>query len=410
MYKRSSLTSAGTTVLLALAGLVVVGCKGKSSANNSSIAGASVTQVKRENLASTLTVAGQFQPYQEVDLHAKVSGYIRRINVDIGDRVRNGEVIATLEVPELTAQLSAAQAEVRHSQSEIDRAKSEVAGAESNHAALHDAYTRLAQAAKQRPGLIAQQELDDAMAKDQNSEANINVAKAALDATQERLGISRADSQRVQALKDYSVVTAPFNGVITMRYADTGSLIQAGTASNTQSMPVVRVAQSDLLRLRMPVPESDVPYIANGGEVKVKVQATGKTFTGKIIRFARALNPSTRTMTTEVDVPNPTLALSPGMYAETVINLQQRNNVLTIPIQAVVQGTSQTYVLALDANNRVQKKIVTLGVQGPNKVEVTSGLTQGETIIVSGQTNYQVGQVVRPRVENVTMPGDAGDQ
>jgi len=410
MYKRSSLTSAGTTVLLALAGLVVVGCKGKSSANDSSIAGASVTQVKRENLASTLTVAGQFQPYQEVDLHAKVSGYIRRINVDIGDRVRDGEVIATLEVPELTAQLSAAQAEVRHSQSEINRAKSEVAGAESNHAALHDAYTRLAQAAKQRPGLIAEQELDDAMAKDQNSEANINVAKAALDATQERLGISRADSQRVQALKDYSVVTAPFNGVITMRYADTGSLIQAGTASNTQSMPVVRVAQSDLLRLRMPVPESDVPYIADGGEVQVKVQATGKTFTGKIIRFARALNPATRTMTTEVDVPNPTLVLSPGMYAETVINLQQRKNVLTIPIQAVVQGTSQTYVLALDANNRVQKKIVTLGVQGPNKVEVTSGLTQDETIIVSGQTNYQVGQVVRPRVENVTMPGDPGDQ
>lgn len=410
MYKRSSLTSAGATVLLALAGLVVVGCKGKSSANDSSVSGASVTQVKRENLASTLTVAGQFQPYQEVDLHAKVSGYIRRINVDIGDRVRDGEVIATLEVPELTAQLSAAQAEVRHSQSEINRAKSEVAGAESNHAALHDAYTRLAQAAKQRPGLIAEQELDDAMAKDQNSEANINVAKAALDATQERLGISRADSQRVQALKDYSVVTAPFNGVITMRYADTGSLIQAGTASNTQSMPVVRVAQSDLLRLRMPVPESDVPYIADGGEVQVKVQATGKTFTGKIIRFARSLDPTTRTMTTEVDVPNPTLVLSPGMYAETVINLQQRKNVLTIPIQAIVQGTSQSYVLALDANNRVQKKIVTLGVQGPNKVEVTSGLTQGETIIVSGQTNYQVGQVVRTRVENVAMPSEAGDQ
>lgn len=397
-------------MLLALSGFVVIGCKGKSSANNSSVAGASVTQAKRENLASTLTVAGQFQPYQEVDLHAKVSGYIRRINVDIGDRVHEGEVIATLEVPELTAQLSAAGSEVRHSQSEISRAKSEVAGAESNHAALHEAYTRLAQAAKQRPGLIAEQELDDALAKDQNSEASINVAKAALEAAEEQLGVSNADKQRVQALSDYSVVTAPFNGVITMRYADTGSLIQAGTASNTQSMPVVRVAQSDLLRLRMPVPEADVPYIVDGGEVQVKVQATGKTFTGKIIRFARALDPATRTMTTEVDVPNPNLVLSPGMYAETVINLQQRKNVLTVPIQAVVQGTSQSYVLALDANNRVQKKIVTLGVQGPNKVEVTSGLTQGETVIVSGQTNYEVGQQVRPTVENVTMPGDAGDQ
>jgi RND family efflux transporter MFP subunit len=369
-----------------------------------------VARVARENLSSTLTVAGQFQPYQEVDLHAKVSGYIRRINVDIGDRVSSGEVIATLEIPELNAQLIGAQAEVRHSQSEIARAKSEVAGAESSHAALHDAYTRLAQAAQQRPGLIAQQELDDALAKDQNSEASINVAKAALEATEEQLGVSNADKQRVQALSDYSVVTAPFTGVITKRYADTGSLIQAGTASNTQSMPVVQLAQSDVLRLRMPVPEEDVPYIQTGGTVQVRVQATGKTFTGKVVRFARALDPSTRTMVTEVDVANPTLELSPGMYAETIISLQQRNHVLTLPIQAVVQGGSQSYVLALDANNRIQKKIVTLGIQGANKVEITSGLTENEVVIISAQANYQVGQVVRPEIESVTMPSEAGDQ
>jgi RND family efflux transporter MFP subunit len=369
-----------------------------------------VARVTRQNLSSTLTVAGQFQPYQEVDLHAKVSGYIRRINVDIGDQVHAGEVIATLEVPELNAQLIGAQAEVRHSKSEIERAKSEVAGAESNHAALHDAYTRLAQAAQQRPGLIAEQELDDALAKDQNSEASINVAKAALEATEEQLGVSNADKQRVQALSDYSIVTAPFTGVITKRYADTGSLIQAGTASNTQAMPVVQLAQSDVLRLRMPVPEEDVPYIQDGGTVQVKVQATGKTFTGKVVRFARALDPATRTMVTEVDVANPTLALSPGMYAEAVISLQQRNNVLTVPIQAVVQGSSQSYVLVLNANHRVEKKIVTLGVQGPNKVEITSGLAEGELVIVSAQANYQVGQKVRPQFESVSMPGNAGDK
>ena len=256
--------------------------------------------------------------------------------------------------------------------------------------------------------MIAQQELEDALAKDQNSEASINVAKAALDATEEQLGVSSADRQRVQALSDYSVVTAPFSGVITKRYADTGSLIQAGTTSNTQAMPVVQLAQSDVLRLRMPVPEEDVPYIQDGGTVEVRVQATGKTFMGKVVRFARALDPSTRTMITEVDVPNPTLELSPGMYAETVIALQQRKNVLTVPIQAVVQGASQSYVLALDANNRVQKKIVTLGVQGPDRVEITSGLTQNETVIVTGQTNYQVGQIVRPQIENVAMPSEAG--
>jgi RND family efflux transporter MFP subunit len=411
MCKRTSSPSAEITVLVTLACLLFTGCKGSGSeAKAAAPAGASVARVTRGDLASTLTVAGQFQPYQEVDLHAKVSGYIRRINVDIGDRVRMGQVIATLEVPELNAQLAGAQAEVRHSQSEIDRAKSQVAGAESSHAALHDAYMRLAQAARQRPGLIAQQELDDALAKDQNSEASIDVAKAALEATEEQLSVSSADRQRVQALSDYSVVTAPFSGVVTKRYADTGSLIQAGTASNTQAMPVVQLAQSDVLRLRMPVPEADVPYIQNGGTVKVTVQSTGESFTGKIVRFARALDPSTRTMVTEVDVANPTLKLSPGMYAESVLSLQQRNNVLIVPIQAVVQGDSQSYVLVLDKDNHVQKRTVTLGVQGANRVEITSGLADGELVIVSAQANYQPGQTVTPRFESVSMPGQAGDK
>ena len=409
MNKRSSLVITGTTVLAALVSLVFVGCRDTTSqAKAAETSAASVARVTRENLSSTLTVAGQFQPYQEVDLHAKVSGYVRHINVDIGDRVRVGQVIATLEIPELDAQVAGAKAQVRHSQSEIARAQSEVAGAESNHAALHAAFTRLEQAAKQRPGLIAEQELDDARAKDQDSEARVNTAKSALEATNEQLGISRADNQRVQSLSDYSVVTAPFNGVITMRYADTGSLIQAGTASNTQAMPLVKLAQSDLLRLRMPVPETDVPYIQNGGQVQVKVQATGKTFLGKIVRFARALDPSTRTMLAEVDVSNPTLALSPGMYAETVISLQQRDNVFTIPIQAVVQGESQSYVLVLDSTNHVQKKIVTLGIQGADKAEITSGLSDNEMVIVSAQTNYQVGQVVRPKMATVTMPNGGG--
>lgn len=412
MYKRYSLVFTGTAVLLPLMSLVAVGCKDKDSQSNAAeMASASVVRVARENLASTLTVAGQFQPFQEVDLHAKVSGYIRRINVDIGDRVRSGQVIAVLEVPELDAQLAGAQAEVRHSESEIARGKSEVLGAESSHVALHAAYTRLAEASKQRPGLIAEQELDDARAKDQDAEAHINIAKSALEATEEQLGVSRAGRQRVQALSDYSVVTAPFTGVITMRYADTGSLIQSGTASNTQAMPVVRLAQSDLLRLRMPVPESDVPYIQDGGVVQITVQATGKTFAGKIVRFARSLDTTTRTMLAEVDVPNPDLKLSPGMYAEVVISLQQRNNVLTIPAQAVVEGDSQDFVLVVDPSGQVQKKIVTLGIQGSDRSEITSGLSAGEMVIVSGQTNYQVGQTVRPNLTSViAMPKQGGNQ
>jgi RND family efflux transporter MFP subunit len=358
-----------------------------------------VAHVSRQNLASTLKVSGSFEPYQEVDLHAKVAGYIRRISVDIGDRVHSGQVIATLEVPELTAQVAGAKAEVRHSESEINRAKSEIARAESSHAALHGAYTRLEQASRQRPGLVAQQELDDASAKDQDAEAQINVAKATLEASRQRLEVSEADTQRVQSMSDYSVVTAPFNGVVTKRYADTGSLIQAGTASNTQAMPVVRVAQCDLLRLRMAVPEADVPYIKEGRPAQIRVQATGRTFDGKITRFSRAMDASTRTMLAEVDVPNSDLSLSPGMFAEVILTLQQHNNVLTIPSGAVIQGDqqgNQPHVLVVSPAGKVETRNVALGIQASDRTEVRDGLSIGENVIVSGQSNYQVGQTVRP--------------
>jgi RND family efflux transporter MFP subunit len=396
-------------LLIALSSFLVTGCRDEQP-EAAVTPTASVAPVTRGNLSSTLTVAGEFQPYQEVELHAKVSGYIRRISVDIGDRVKSGQVIATLEVPELNAQVAASQAEIRHSQSEITRAQNEVTLAQANHAATHAAYTRLSEASKSRPGLIAEQELDDARAKDQDGEARIDVAKSALEAAKEQLGISKADNQRVQSLEDYSVVTAPFTGVVTMRYADVGSLIQAGTASNTQSMPAVKVAQSDLLRLRMPVPEEDVPFIRIGSDVQIKLQATGKIISGKIVRFTRELATSTRTMLAEVDVPNPDLTLSAGMTAEATIVLQDQKNVLTVPGRAVLKGDAQAYVLIVDKDNKVQKVPVTLGIQGSDRIEITQGLAEHQTVIVSGQENYQSGQVVRPQLSAIAMPKQGGDQ
>lgn len=370
-------------------------CNSKSTAPAAPRA-ASVVSVTRGSVASTLTIAGQFEPYQQVDLHAKVSGYIRWIKVDIGDRVRQGQVLATLEVPELQDQLQGAQAQVRYTQSEIARAQSEVVSDQANYSALHAEYTRLEQASKDRPGLIAEQELDDARAKDQQAGAQVNVAKAALDAMQQQLGVSQADKHRVQTLANYEQIVSPFNGVVTMRYADTGSLIQAGTSSNTQSMPVVQVAQSDLLRLRMPVPESDVPYIAIGSPVQIKVNATGRAFTGKIVRFTRALDASTRTMLTEVDVPNADLTLSPGMFAEATIQLQQKPDALVLPIQAIVQSGNGNYVLVVDGSDRVQRRDVTLGIQTADRTEIASGLNVGDRVIASGQSGYQAGEVVAP--------------
>jgi RND family efflux transporter MFP subunit len=395
MRRRRILWIAGLLcLLLAALFLIVRNRYGKVPAEQPRVA--AVVAVTRGNLASSLTVAGQFQPYQQVDLHAKVSGYIRWIKVDIGDRVRQGEVLALLEVPELQDQIEGAQAEVRHSQSDITRAQSEIVSAESTYSAVHAEYTRLEAASKERPGLIAEQELDDARAKDQEAAAQVGVAKAALDAMQQQLGISRATHSRLETMSGYEQIIAPFTGVVTKRYADTGTLIQAGQDNNTATLPVVQVAESDLLRLRMPVPESDVPYIQLGGDVQVKVNATGRTFTGKIIRFSRALDTNTRTMLTEVDVPNRDLSLNPGMYAETTIQLLQKNDALILPAQAVVQSGDQAYVLVVDATNHIEKRNVTLGIQTSNRVEITSGLQAGDNVIAAGQTGYQPGEVVSP--------------
>jgi RND family efflux transporter MFP subunit len=212
----------------------------------------------------------------------------------------------------------------------------------------------------------------------------------------QQLGVSRADQSRLQTLSNYTSIVAPFNGVVTMRYADTGALIQAGTASNTQSMPVVRVAESDLLRLRMPVPETDVAYIRTGEPVQVRVSATGRSFSGSIVRFTRALDPGTRTMLAEVDVPNKDLSLDPGMYAETVLQLQQKNDTLLLPAEAVMHNGDQSSVLALDASNHIQRRNVTLGIQTADRTEVLSGLSAGDRVIASGQANYQAGEAVTP--------------
>jgi RND family efflux transporter MFP subunit len=361
---------------------------------------AEVVVAKRGLLANSLNLAGQFQPYQEIDVHAKVSGYVRKIDVDIGDRVRAGQTLAVLEIPELDAQLKGTQAEVLHSKDEIVRASNQVTRSESNHAALHAAYARLQQAATARPGLIAEQELDDARAKDLAAEAQVDADKAALSAARQQTDVADADRMRVSALADYAHVTAPLNGIITWRYADTGALIQAGTASNTQSMPLVKLAQSDILRLRLPVPESAVPFIRVGSPVQVQVKAVGRSFAGKVVRFTRSVSLDTRTMETEIDVSNADLSLTPGMYADARIELEHKEDALSVPIQAVVQGDKQPYVLALDDQDRVQRRPVELGVQTSARVEILRGLSEKDRVIRGGQSNYQIGEVVKPLTES----------
>ncbi len=383
-------------LLVAVVVAVVVVRNGKKETPPEKARTAVVTTAKQGDLTAQLAVAGQFIPYQNVDVHAKIAGYVKWIKVDIGDIVHTNEVMARLEVPELRDQLAETKAGVQHAQSEVVREGNEVAHAQAAYTAIHLNFTRLAEAAKERPGLIAQQEIDDYQARDLEAAAKIDVAQASYEAAQQQLSSARSNADRVAALYAYTDIVSPYNGVVTFRYADTGALVQAGTDSNTQAMPVVKVAQSDLLRLRMPVPESDVPYIKIGGDVMVHVDATGKSFPGKIIRFTRALDPATRTMLTEVDVPNPKLTLTTGMYAETTFQLQTQHNAIFIPSQAVVTSGNSYYILVVDSTNHVEKRNVTIGIQTANETQVLTGLKPGETVIAAGQDDYREGDLIDP--------------
>lgn len=357
---------------------------------------AAVAPVKRQTIANTLSIAGQFSPYQNVELHAKVAGYIKNIYVDIGDRVHTGQVLAVLEIPELVAQVDEAKAETHHAEEEIQRAQSEVLRAQADNVALHSNAERLVNTDKVQPGLIAQQELDDATAKDRASQALVDAAKSSLAAAKQQLAMAQADQQHYAALSNYSKIVAPYDGVVTWRFSDTGSLVQAGT-SNTSGLPVVTVAQIDLLRLRIPVPESLAAKVRIGDSADVHVQATGEHFTGKVTRFTDALDPSTRTMQVEIDVPNPNYHLQPGMYADVQLSANSRPNILTVPVEAIRRGDNKTSVLVLDANNRVQSREVQVGVESSDNVEILAGLTEGERVIVGNLGSYQPGEVVRPK-------------
>jgi RND family efflux transporter MFP subunit len=369
---------------------------------------AAVVKVGHGTLGTPLTLAGGFKPFQEVDLHAKVAGYIKTMYVDVGSHVKEGQTLAVLEVPELAAELSGTDAAVRRAKEEIRRAQGDVQRAKSAHEATHAMADRLTQASDSRAGLVAQQEVDDARAKDLEGEAQVSSAQAALSAAEQALDVAVATQQQYKALSDYTKITAPFTGVITVRYADTGSLIAAGTSSSTQSAPVVRIAQISVLRLVLPIPESIAGQIRLGDPVKVHVQALNQDSIGKVSRFADALDPQTRTMETEIDFQNADGKLLPGMYVEAKIGVAAKTDVLTVPLEAVESNGSEGTVLVVNSQNTLEERKVRLGLQGSTRVEVLSGLSDGERVVIGSRNEFRAGMKVTPKEIALGQPGGPG--
>jgi len=326
-----------------------------------------VATVGRQDLYNEVTIPGEFRPYVEAELDAKVSGYLTNISVDFGDKVKTGQRLAMIEVPELQDQLNAAIAAEQR--------------AEADYTNAHLIYDRLGDVNRQHPNLVAEQDIDTALAKDSTAYAAVAAAKA--------------DVGRYQTLYGYTQITAPFDGVITRRYVDPGALIEAGTASG--GAPLVRVSDNYRLRLDFPVSVDYVRDIHLGDSVDVRVTSLGgKTFTGTITRFTDRVNEETRTMITELEVTNSTLEIVPGMYAVVVLKIEKVTNVLTIPVEAVATGSKNT-VFAVNPNNEIEEHEVTLGLETPDFYQVTSGLKEGDRVMIGNHSQVHVGEKVEPK-------------
>ena len=330
-----------------------------------------VARVTRQDLCNEVTITAEFRPYVEVELHAKVSGFLREMKVDFGDRVKAGQLLATLEVPEL--------------QDELHNAIATEQKAEADYTNAHLIYMRLMAVNKEHPNLVAQQELDTAEAKDRTTEAAIAATKA--------------DVAKYHTLVDYTRITAPFDGVITKRYADPGALIQAGTASDTQSLPLVRVSDNYRLRLDFPVSVAYVKDIHVGDPVEVRVESLGgKTFTGIITRTTDRVEEQTRTMTTEIEVPNPNLKLVPGMYATVVLKVERRPRRTGHPHGGRFRGSRSPVSTWSMTRQQIEERPVTLGLETPSSYEVLAGLKEGDLVLVGSRSQVKPGQKVEPKL------------
>jgi RND family efflux transporter MFP subunit len=397
--RRPPLAELGILFLLTI---TAPGCNssGKGIADGSAAGPrAAVVRVARGNLSSGLEIASEFEPYQEVDIYAKVSGYVQKLYIDWGTHVKQGQLLATLEIPELEQQLHGDEAAVQRSEQDIERAHQQLTQEQSSYDVAHVTYSRLADVQRSRPELISQQDIDVAKGKDLEGNAAVSGAKDAEAAAEASRAAAKATLAKDTALYSYARLTAPFNGVVTRMTAYAGALLPAGTSSNVGESALCHLSQNDILRLVIPVPERAVPGIRLGEAIDVTVSSLNKTFTGKVIRYSGQIDTNTRTMHTEVQVDNPKYEIVPGMYASVNLPLQTANDALTLPIQAVqTRGNGQGTVLLVNGANQIEQRDVKLGVQNADTFEILSSLKEGDTVIFGEQDQYKPGMTVIPQV------------
>jgi RND family efflux transporter MFP subunit len=384
--------------LAALSALWLTGCDGKTPAGPSEPGGTAGAALRVETVAVgredlkrvSETTPAELLPYERTDLYAKVSGFIKELRVDYGDRVKKGDLLAVLDVPEMDKELAQKQALVRRAEADLVLAKEAVRATEAEYRRRKSQYERLTRVG--RGGVIDQEAIEETQFGFEASKAKWDMAKADVGVKEANVQVARADRDQMEVMTQYTRVVAPFDGVVTKRHLHTGAFI----STRAGEVPILTVVRTDLLRVVVDVPEKDVPYLNKEGKVVADLDARpGRKFEWKVTRMAPVLGPGKK-VRVEVDVPNPDGVLYPGMYGHATVVLEERPGALTLPSSCVGRDDKGAFVwLAVAGKARQQR--VTVGLNDGKKAEIASGLGGTEEVICGSKEALRDGQLVSPQ-------------
>ena len=346
-----------------------------------------VAVVHGGSASASLTHPGETAAWYESTIYARVSGYVAKWYVDIGDQVKSGQQLALIDTPELDAELLAAKAKLQVSQAQVKVKEADAAFAASTYARWRDSPK----------GVVSEQEREDKKAGDSSALAQLEAARAQVNSDQ-------ADVDRLTAFEQFKHVTAPYAGTIVERRIDIGNLVTAGSSNNTTSL--YRIAQDDPIRVFVDVPQSAAPDL-----MKVGVAATistddlsGRTIVGHITRTSEAVDPKARTFRAELDIPNPDRRLVAGLYVQVGFQLQN-NGMSQIPAAALLFSAGGPKVAVVEGDGSVRFQSVTIGRDDGDRVELSSGVTEGERLVLNISNQIVAGEKVR--VSGDQSPGSS---
>ena len=343
----------------------------------------------RAEAHGTLVLPGNIQPVTEAPILARAEGYVKTRYADIGDRVTAGQLLAEIEAPDLDQQVRQVQAAVQQAQADLERATAALEQGKANESLAQVTAVRWDNL--QRRGVVSKQENDQYQAQYQAQAANVRALDRAVAAARGSLAAAQANVGRLSDLQGYLKVRAPFAGVITVRNVDVGALV------NTGNTMLFRIAQTNLLRTYVNVPQANASDLRVGQAAYINTaELPDRKFSGTVTRTANALDPATRTLLAEVQVPNADGRLLPGMYVQVDLNLPRKDPPLLIPSDTLALHPEGTVVAVLDAGDQVHFQRITVGRDFGDRIEVLSGLAEGQRAIVNPNDSVREGVKVHP--------------